>query len=378
MRRSNSAYTLAFLLGALTCACSELPEPTQARDAGAITGIRFLADRTVSEFARATETRTFQFPQDHGAHPEYRNEWWYFTGNLIDSDLREFGFELTFFRFGLTPPDRPDSGGSESTSIWMAHFAMTDGASNSFFAADRLARGNPSLAYASPSAFEVRIEDWSAEGLSETGLRLFAADAGYELDLELDGLDAIMLQGDQGLDQKGPEPGNASYYYSAPRLTVSGRISTPDLGPFDVSGLAWLDREWGTSALSPGVAGWDWFALQLSDGTDLMYYRLRDENGQATEFSGGSLRAANGDTRELRDVHATATAFWTSPATGVRYPVAWALDIPEAALELAVTPLIEDQELNLAVRYWEGAVRVSGTGTDGPLDGFGYLELAGY
>jgi predicted secreted hydrolase len=223
------------------------------------------------------------------------------------------------------------------------------------------------------------IEDWSIR-IDGDAVFLAASEADFGIEFELTGLDRIVLQGDRGLDQKGPERGNASYYYSAPRLTVTGELHSAGRPATAVTGTAWLDREWGTSALSPGVAGWDWFALQLDDGTDLMFYRLRTEDGQTSPFSGGSLTTNAGSTRRLAadSVALEATRDWTSPATRIRYPVEWSLSVPDAGLDLKIIPRIDNQEIDLTVRYWEGAVSVSGTSGDSGSSGVGYLELAGY
>jgi predicted secreted hydrolase len=209
-------------------------------------------------------------------------------------------------------------------------------------------------------------------------MRLRATSSGAAIDLDLSGFERIVLQGEHGLDRKGPEPGNASYYYSAPRLGVTGTVRS---GAADqVSGHAWMDREWGTSALSAGVTGWDWFALRLDDGRDLMFYRLRRADGSATSFSGGTLTDAAGATRRLRaeDVELEIAELWRSPASGVTYPIGWRMKVPDEDLELVITPSVRDQELRLSVRYWEGAVAVTGRSATGEIRGLGYLELAGY
>ena len=188
-----------------------------------------------------------------------------------------------------------------------------------------------------------------------------------------------VAQGDRGLDIKGAGSGNASHYYSVPRLAADGEVTVAGES-FEVTGVAWLDREWSTSSLEPGTVGWDWFALQLSDGSNLMFYRLRSESGGASPYSGGTLVSADGSRTRLgaQDVALTAVDEWTSAATGVRYPVAWRLEVPGSGIELETRPYLNDQELGLSVRYWEGAVHAEGHGPLGPLTAQGYLELAGY
>ena len=226
------------------------------------------------------------------------------------------------------------------------------------------------------------MKDWSAAGTAggeNLALRLDARDDVIAIGLNLVSTVPHVAQGDRGLDTKGAGAGNASFYYSIPRLAVDGEVSI-DGESFAVTGLAWLDREWSTSALEPGVVGWDWFALHLSDGGSLMFYRLRTARGEGTPFSGGTLVSSDGSRTRLAagDVALTPREHWTSPATGVRYPVAWRLVAQKAGITLDIRPYLHDQELDLSVRYWEGAVRAEGRGPTGSLSAQGYLELAGY
>jgi predicted secreted hydrolase len=347
-----------------------------------LTGIRFLSAEPPSGFARATEPRTFSFPADHGAHEGYRTEWWYFTGNLTGSSGNAYGFEVTFFKIALPVDGAARDSRFATDTIWMAHFALTDVAAATFVADERLSRGALGLAGAELEPFRVWVEDWSVEGDFRTAqrMKLQAASAAAAIDIELSGFGRIVLQGEHGLDRKGPEPGNASYYYSAPRLGVTGEVRSGNRAAEEVTGTAWMDREWGTSALSEGVRGWDWFALQLDDGRDLMFYRLRRDDGDASPFSSGTLTDETGAVRRLdaEDVELEITKLWQSPASWVTYPVAWRMQVPDVGLDLAITPRILDQELRLSVRYWEGAVEVAGRSPAGEIRGLGYLELAGY
>lgn len=355
-----------------------------AANVAASTGLRYLSGSGDGDFARATEPRQFAFPRDHGSHDEFRNEWWYFTGNVADVGGRRFGFELTFFRMGLAPRVDESRGSAWATDqVWMAHFAITDVKSGRLLAAERLARGGAlGLAGAAASPFHVWVEDWSVHGEADAEkgtMTLQARDDKMSMSLELKALKPVALHGDRGLDSKGPEPGNASYYYSFPRLAVRGAIDV-DGGSSEVSGDAWMDREWSTSALSAGVVGWEWFGLQLSDGREVMFYRLRQADGTANAYGGGSLIDVDGKTTRLRsaDVDLEPMEYWTSERTHVRYPVAWQLAVPTKALSLTIKPLVRDQEINLSVRYWEGAVRIAGRDRESALTGNGYLELAGY
>jgi predicted secreted hydrolase len=365
----------------LLVACSDVAREPNAPFS---TGLRLLGGEAHDGFARATAPRDFTFPEDHGSHPEYRTEWWYFTGNLATETGRHFGFELTFFRYALAPPSTRRAGVSSwrSEQLWMAHLALTDSANGRFAARERLTRGALGLAGAEANPLHVWVNDWSAVGVGADGdlsLRLQARDDDIALALNLTATVPPVPQGDRGLDAKGAGAGNASYYYSIPRLEAQGDV-TVDSESFSVTGLAWLDREWGTSSLEPGTVGWDWFALHLSDGSDLMFYRLRTRGGEASPFSGGSIVAADGAlTRLVADeVTLAPLRYWTSAVTGVRYPVAWRLGVEKAGIALDIRPYLENQEINLSVRYWEGAVRGAGAGRSGPLTAQGYLELAGY
>ncbi len=353
--------------------------PGAARGA---TGIRFLGEGDAAGFARATTRRELSFPADHGSHDEFRSEWWYFTGNLEGSGGSHFGFELTFFRIALSPaaPARDSAWGANQ--VWMAHFAVTDVAHSRFATAERFARGALGLAGAAADPFRVWVKDWYVEGSassSDAELMVAARNGETALALRLDAAKPLVAQGDHGFDAKGPEPGNASYYYSFPRLTATGSIELDGVVT-EVIGSAWMDREWSTSALSAGVVGWDWFALQLSDGRELMYYRLRKADGVASPFSGGSIVSAGGESQRLSadDVLLTVRDYWRSERTGVRYPVTWHMEVPSEDIDLDIVPYLENQEIDLAVRYWEGAVRASGNAGGSRLTGQGYLELAGY
>ncbi len=377
MRRSWPILFLAAL-----AACGNVGDDSSSAQQN--TGLRLLGGAAADGFARATEPREFVFPADHGSHPEFRTEWWYFTGNLEATSGRHFGFELTFFRYALAPPAErlASSSAWRAEQIWMAHFAITDSEGGKFIARERLTREALGLAGATAEPLRVWVEDWSATGAGASDdltLRLRADDDVISLELDLKSTVPHVAQGDRGLDAKGAGVGNASHYYSVPRLAAAGAISV-DGESFSVTGLAWLDREWSTSSLEQGIAGWDWFALHLSDGSSLMFYRLRSAEGSASPYSGGSFVDAAGIRTRLaaRDVELAPLDHWTSAASGVRYPVAWRLAVPSLGLSLDLRPYLENQELDLSVRYWEGAVHAEGRGPAGVLTAQGYLELAGY
>jgi len=375
---------LICIAAGLLSACGA-DSPEGAGDAtGASTGLRFLrSGDDAPDFSRATEARDLRFPADHGSHPDFQTEWWYFTGNLTAADERLLGFQLTFFRFAVRPSG-PATRGSEwrSRQVWMAHFAVTDAAGGRFLARERMAREALGLAGATGDPLRVWVKDWSLDERSTGsgfGLHLEAHDGDVGLTLNLATNDEPVAHGDKGLDRKGPEPGNASYYYSLPRLAASGSVTLDD-EELPVTGSVWMDREWGTSALSEGTAGWDWFALQLSNGASLMFYRLRQGDGGTSAFSSGTLMGGDGTVRVLRasDVEVSALKEWVSHTTGARYPAAWSLRVPDAGLSLVVEPVLAAQELDLSVRYWEGAVRADGAWQGNALHAVGYVELTGY
>jgi predicted secreted hydrolase len=330
-------------------------------------------------FSRALAPRPLSFPEDHGPHPDFRTEWWYYTGNLQTAGGRHVGFQLTFFRVALVPAAEPRASSWATPQLYFAHFAVTDTAGRRFHAARRVSREALGLAGAEAAPFRVWVEDWSTEG-DGASARLRASDGEVAIDLGVSAAKPVVLQGEQGLSRKGPEPGNASLYYSYTRMLVRGVVR---LGgeTLDVSGEAWMDREWSTSGLGAGVAGWDWFAVQLDDGRELMFYQLRRHDGTRDPFSAGTVIAADGTSWRLEagDVRVEVLEHWTSPQSGVRYPARWRLSVPSAELlRLELTPRLADQELRVGMRYWEGAVAVSGSAAGRPITGRGYVELVGY
>lgn len=332
-------------------------------------------------FAKALESRSFSFPRDHGPHPEYRNEWWYLTGNLDDEGGRRFGFELTFFRFALSP-SMPDTDSNwRSRHVYIAHLAITDAEDEKFYVAQRMSRAALGLAGAQAEPFRVWIDDWeiAAEpGADENVWQLRAGEREFGLDLQMTALKPPVLNGTDGLSQKSAEPGNASYYYSITRWQTRGSLRIGS-AQFRVSGLSWLDREWSSSALAANQQGWDWFALQLSDGSDLMFYNLRLNDGRQDPMSAGTWIDADGNTSRIdrSDLEIVVTDRWQSPSGGI-YPSAWTLHLPKESLRIEIVPVLADQELITTVRYWEGAVDVRGEHSGLPVSGRGYVELTGY
>ena len=330
-------------------------------------------------FAQALAVRPFSFPEDHGPHEAFRNEWWYLTGNLDDEDGRRFGFEITIFRFSLTPSPPEADSAWRTNQVYIAHLAVTDADGNRFFVAERYSRGALGLAGAQAEPFRVWIDDWEISSAGDgRSWHIHASDDEIALDLSLVPLREPVLNGDAGLSRKSSTIDSASYYYSITRLQTEGVI-TIDGKDSVVTGLSWLDREWSTSALAADQVGWDWFALQLSDGTDLMLYNIRKQDGSADETSSGTITFPGNRSERLyqSDFEIIVRDTWDSPKGGT-YPSRWTVRLPERNLELDILPVIADQELFTMVRYWEGAVDIAGRREGRPVHGRGYVELTGY
>jgi len=336
-----------------------------------------------SEWAQARPGRVLEFPRDHASHPDYRIEWWYYTGNLEGDDGRRFGFQVTFFRVGV---DRVP----ENPSVWsvrdlfMAHLAVTDLDRGQHVMSERLNRAGVAWAGARTDRLEVWNEDWRLEADDTSHLLQATSDDGrFGVDLRLAADRPPVLHGQDGFSQKGLQPGNASHYYSFTRMETTGEVR---LGgeTVRVTGLSWMDHEFGTTFLEPSQQGWDWFSLQLDDGTDVMVYVLRQENGASDAHSSGTLVRPTGQVLTLapEDVKVVPGRAWVSPASGARYPVEWTVEIPDESIRLEVRAAVDAQELHTeqstGVTYWEGAVVVTGRWSGRPVAGRGYLEMTGY
>ncbi len=364
-----------------------------------------LTEEDSAGFARATVPNDIEFPRDLGPHPEYQTEWWYYTGNLEGENGRLFGYQFTIFRRALTPEsaifdcDEQGSGGAEeqgsltsaplppcssasdwrSNQIYLAHFTISDIANGAFYPHERFSRGAAGLAGAQAAPYRVWLEDWVIEETADGRIRLLAQTEDVGLDIMLTQTLPPILHGDGGLSPKGPEPGNASYYYSQVRQRSEGTVRIGDeLIP--VTGLSWKDHEYSTSALSPGAIGWDWFSLQFDNGTSLMFFQIRRDDGTLEQFSSGTFVDANGNTTHLdrADWELTVTDTWTSPDSGAEYPIGWQVRISELGLELEGGALMPNQELNVSTVYWEGAVEFRGTLAGEPVRARGYIEMTGY
>lgn len=319
-------------------------------------------------------------PRDHVSHPAYRIEWWYYTGNLASDRGARYGYQVTFFRVGVNPaPDNPST--FAVRDLHVAHIAVTDAASGRHLFAERVNRSGVSWAGASQFDYRVWNEDWEAR-LEYGRHRLQARDPRFAIDLLLYEDKPAVLHGHRGYSRKGATPGNASHYYSLTRMPTEGHL-TIDGERVAVRGDSWMDHEFGTSFLEKGQQGWDWFSLQLEDGTDLMMFQMRRGDGTIDPQSSGTLVARGGASRQLgpSDFTLTPGRKWTSPVTKAAYPVEWHLEVGADALDLRVRPMVDAQELTgqrSGVSYWEGAIEVEGTRAGKPITGRGYLEMTGY
>jgi predicted secreted hydrolase len=359
-----------------------LPTPHAHRHAGISVG-GALSAQLDGGYAHVTAPPDFQFPRDHGAHPGFRSEWWYWTGNLGAADGRRWGYQYTLFRVALAPPSGASATRASawaSDQVWFAHLAVTDGGGR-FISRQCTVRGALGLAGAEGEPFHVWIDAadradaprWEVSGWDP--MHLHAACDAFILDFDLHPGPGPVLQGDRGMSRKSAQ--GASAYYSFPRMPTAGSIACTGETPVAVSGQSWLDREWSTTALAGDQVGWDWFALQLDDGREVMLYRLRRTDGSVDPASSGTLIAGDGGTTALaRDaVAVSASGTWTSPRSGAAYPAGWSIDIPGQNLQLSLSPLIADQELDVGFHYWEGAVTIT---AGGKAVGRGYVELTGY
>jgi len=329
--------------------------------------------------------RVFAFPRDHGAHPEYKTEWWYYVGHLQAASGESFGYQLTFFRVGLRKLRKPDPQARSAWSlntVYFAHLALTDAARRTFGFREKAGRGALGLSGAAAGTQKVWIDDWQAE-LQGEEFHLLAQDEGLGLDLVLKPMKPPALHGEGGYSRKSEKSNAASYYYSLPRLNTRGTI-TVDGRQLPVTGESWMDHEFFSRAMAPGLAGWDWFSLQLSGGWEVMLYLLRHQDGSVDPASSGTLIDPAGGTRHLNlaDFMVKPTGFWTSPHTQTKYPAGWEIIIPGAGYRLTLTPTVPDQEIRsqapARVTYWEGQVKIEGVKNGAPVAGIGYAELTGY
>ena len=319
-------------------------------------------------FAVAKPGYRYEFPRDHYSHPDFRTEWWYWTGNLRDAEGRRFGFELTFFRQAVNEKDRAPRNPWDATDLYLAHLALSDVAGGRFRHAERVNRAGPGLAGVDAARGTIWNGNWRA-GLD----RLEAVTEEFQLRLEFSTVKPPVIHGVNGLSQKSAGEGHASHYISFTRLEARGTLML-DGRRFELNGTAWMDHEFFTHQLEPDQAGWDWMSIQLEDRTELMLFRLRRKDGSIDPFSAGTYVDRAGRARHL------SVGDFTLTPVGTRwnnYPVAWRVEVPSLGLRLDATTPLRNQELGgnsvYSPKYWEGAMDFSGT-----HKGVGYLEMTGY
>lgn len=344
-------------------------------------------------YSRADKIIDFNFPKDHGPHPDYQTEWWYFTGNLESEEGYKFGYQLTFFRRSLVPRGKNPVRESNwaTPQIYMAHFAISNIESRTYHAFEKFSRGAIGLAGANATPFEVWLGNWRVSEIPlevepcnpnlqpPCQFQLNATQDDVQIDLVLKDTKGPILQGNEGFSPKGSEPGQASYYYSLTRLESKGTIQIGDR-VYLVTGLSWMDHEFSTSALSNEQTGWDWFSFQFKDGSELMLFQIRRSDGRIDPFSSGTWIASDGETIALLrdDFSIDVGKTWRSTHSQAIYPSNWDINIPKIQLNILVEPYFNDQELNVSYAYWEGAVKVSGSLENQSIEGSGYVELTGY
>ncbi|MGZ3498433.1 MAG: lipocalin-like domain-containing protein [Vulcanimicrobiaceae bacterium] len=340
-------------------------------------------------FAIAAAPYRFVFPRDHFAHDRYRVEWWYFTGHVRSKDGRRFGYELTFFRYGLVPHARRLLAGQSdwrAAQVYPAHFAITDESGRTFVHYETFAREALDQGRSSESSLDVRANGWRLTGATRGGrfvMRMRASGDNNAIDFVQMPEKPPAIHGRGGVSRKGACASCASHYYSFTRLATSGTLRRDGVA-YAVDGLSWMDHEFGSSELQPDQSGWDWFSIQLADRREVMLYRLRQKDGTVTPESSGSLVAGDGGVHylPLRSFSVRALGSWASPHTHATYPSGWLVRVDGIGPTLRLTPTVSDQELENAqtpagVAYWEGAVEVDDAQTNRRL-GLGYVELTGY
>ena len=340
------------------------------------------ASRT--QWKQAAGPRNWSFPKDHGSHPDFRTEWWYFTGNLTDGSEKRFGYQLTFFRHGIVWRAKNPNNTWSVRDLFPAHFTLTDVSAGQFWYAERIARQGPGLAGAAGDGMDVWMLNWSARMKNDT-IRMEARDKDKFLSLELIPRKPMVFHGQNGLSRKGPIEGQASYYFSYTDLATRGSIRTPlSQTQIPVTGTSWFDHEFGSNQMTPDQVGWDWFSLHLSDGHDLMLYALRRKDGSVEPTSSGTLVSPSGKATHLKlsEVNIEVLDYWKSPRSGGRYPSRWRLRIPTVGIDLLISPSVASQELltegSTGVVYYEGAIEGKGTSGGKEVTSEGYVEMTGY
>jgi predicted secreted hydrolase len=326
--------------------------------------------------------RKLTFPADHYSHPDFKTEWWYYTGHLETESGKRYGYQVTFFRFGVRDRQKEVKEKPLFTELYMAHFALSDTAEKKFIFRERINRGYGDRAGAATDRYLVWNEDWKVEGDAKNH-SIDVKDREIQLRLSVKSQKRPVLHGQSGLSQKGEGEGRASYYYSLTRMQTEGDL-TINGKKEKVRGLSWMDHEFGSNQLAENQVGWDWFSIQLDNQTELMLYLIRHKDGTPDPYSSGTLVKADGTTKHLvlKDFHIEVLDRWKSRKSSANYPMKWKVAIPTEKIELEISPAFVDQELvtnrSTRVTYWEGAAHVRGKFDGKPVEGKGYVEMTGY
>ena len=344
---------------------------------------------SAGDYATVTGPCQLRFPEDHGAHPRHRTEWWYYTGNVRSTEGRRFGYQFTIFRYRLSSPGKqaswPDPASQWRTAqLFIGHGAVSDLNRKQHLQAELMSRGALGLAGVTEDKDGVRVylNQWQAR-IGPEQHRIQASGDAFSLSLDHTPLKTPVSHGDKGYSRKGTAPGRASCYYSITRLDTAGIITVAG-ERHAVEGVSWMDHEYSMAPLEPGIRGWDWFSLQLSDNTELMFFLLRQKETGIHPASSGTFVDAAGKAHHLTfdALSVTVKQTWQSPESGSTYPVAWIIDIPPRRLQLSVTANLKNQEMRTSqtsnVNYWEGSVSITGAAGGSPVSGVGYVELTGY
>ena len=333
-------------------------------------------------YQKALPGRKITFPVDHYSHPSFKTEWWYYTGHLETESGMRYGYQVTFFRFGLRDRQNEAKEKPPFSELYMAHFALSDIKAKEFRYRERINRGYNGKAGAATDRYLVWNEDWKVAG-DQNNHTFQVKDRGTELQLNLKSLKQPVLHGENGLSPKAAGEGRASYYYSLTRMQSEGAL-TIDGKTEKVRGLSWMDHEFGSNQLGQDQVGWDWFSIQIDDRTELMLYLMRRKDGTVDPYSSGTLVKADGFTRHLKlnEYRVEVLGRWRSPVSGADYPMRWRVTIPAEQIELEINPAFQNQELvtnrSTRVTYWEGAVDVGGKSRGKTISGAGYVEMTGY
>ncbi len=338
--------------------------------------------------------RKLAFPASHYSHPDFKTEWWYYTGQLTSESGKRYGYQVTFFRFGVRDRQTEAAVAPLFGDLYMAHFALSDIAGKKLLFRERInrgvagkagGRGVAGKAGAATDRYLVWNEDWKVSG-DERRHAIQVSERGTELRLSLNSLKAPVLHGLGGLSQKGEGEGRASYYYSLTRMQTDGELTVNgNKGKKEkVRGLTWMDHEFGSNQLREDQVGWDWFSIQLDNQTELMLYLMRRKDGSVDPYSSGTLVSADGSTKHLRlnDYRVEVLERWKSPKSGGNYPMKWQVTIPGEDIQLEIVPAFAEQELvtnrSTRVTYWEGAAQIRGKVRGQAVNGAGYVEMTGY